>query len=89
MITNEIKYQEITMTVKQMVKEQLDLSQSLEEIEDEIVFGTAYGFDSTALLEFILQLEEHFDIVIPDEDLSISVFGSITSITNYIIEQKG
>ena len=45
----------------------------------------ANGFDSTSLLEFILELEDTFDIVIPDDDLIPDNFSSISKITDYIV----
>lgn len=70
--------------IKTMVKEKLNLRVEAHEIENDMLFGKSYGFDSTTLLEFILQLEEHYDVIVPDEDLSIENFGTIDSIVDYI-----
>lgn len=80
---------EVELVIKKIVIEQLNLDMDVSAINDELLFGTASGFDSTGLLEFILTLEEYFDIVIPDEDLDYKVFGSISQITNYILKHKG
>ncbi|MGL5576481.1 MAG: phosphopantetheine-binding protein [Sarcina sp.] len=85
---NKLEYKNINLEIRKMVKEKLELSIELELIEDEFLFGTASGFDSTSLLEFILELEEKFDIIIPDEDLTPDNFESISKITNYIIQLR-
>jgi acyl carrier protein len=54
---------------------------------DELLYGTQTGFDSIALMEFILRLEEEFGISIPDEDLDPDVFGSISTIVAYVLRR--
>jgi acyl carrier protein len=54
---------------------------------DELLYGTETGFDSIALMEFILRLEEEFNISIPDEDLDPDVFGSISTIVAYVLHR--
>ena len=69
-----------------MITSALNLSEDYFAQEDNILFGTSSGFDSTQLLEFILQLEEEFDIIIPDEDLIPANFSSLQAIAEYIYE---
>jgi acyl carrier protein len=85
---NDGSYEQINLEVREMVKDKLNLGGELSEIQDDLIFGTSSGFDSTSLLEFILVLEHHFDIIIPDEDLIPGNFGSILQITNYIMKMK-
>jgi acyl carrier protein len=54
---------------------------------DELLYGTQTGFDSIALMEFILRLEEEFGLSIPDEDLDPDVFGSISTIVAYVLHR--
>jgi acyl carrier protein len=54
---------------------------------DELLYGTDTGFDSIALMEFILRLEDEFGISIPDEDLDPVVFGSISTIVAYVLRR--
>lgn len=75
--------------IKKLAIEKLNLTIDLEEVSDELVFGTAGGFDSTSLLEFILALEEEFDAIVPDEDLTPENFASISSITTYFSKLEG
>jgi len=55
--------------------------------EDDSLFSTNKAFDSFALLELVLRLEEAFQMNIPDEDLDPDVFFSINTITAYICDK--
>lgn len=76
---------EVNKKIREMIKEKLNIAAAVDEIKDEFSFGVANGFDSTSLLEFILELEDTFDIVIPDDDLIPDNFSSISKITDYIV----
>lgn len=56
---------------------------------NELLYGTETGFDSFALLEFILRLEDEFGIVIPDEDLDPEIFHSINTVVAYLLRRMG
>ena len=87
-MSKTISFDNVNYQIRSLVKEQLKLNIPVEEIDDNLLFGTASGFDSTSLLEFILALEDHFDIIVPDEDLLPENFGSISKITEYIVGLK-
>ena len=76
---------EVNKKIREMIKEKLNITADADEITDEFSFGVANGFDSTSLLEFILEIEDTFDIVIPDDDLIPDNFSSISKITDYIV----
>jgi acyl carrier protein len=54
---------------------------------DEPLYGTEAGFDSIALLEFVLRLEDEFEISIPDEDLDPEIFRSINTVVSYVVRR--
>lgn len=81
-------FDNVNYEIRSLVNEKLKLNIPLEDIDDNLLFGTASGFDSTSLLEFILALEDHFNIIVPDEDLVPENFGSISKITEYIVGIK-
>ena len=54
----------------------------------EPLYSTQYGFDSFALMEFILRLEEEFKITIPDQDLDPDIFASVRTVADYVLEQE-
>ena len=52
-------------------------------IDDKII-DPHTGFDSIALMEFVLLLEDSFGIKIPDKDLRSDIFQSIHTIGEYV-----
>lgn len=54
---------------------------------NESLYGTQSGFDSFALMEFILRLEEEFGITIPDQDLDPDIFASVKTVSDYVSKQ--
>jgi acyl carrier protein len=66
------------------------LGQQLGEVspEEALLSGRA-GFDSFALMEFVLGLEEQFGLQIADEDLDPEIFYSVKSIAAYIRRRLG
>lgn len=71
----------IKLEIKKLVEEKISI---VNVDENQLLFGVAGGFDSLSLLNFILELESKFDIVIADDDLVPDNFTSIDSIANYI-----
>lgn len=51
---------------------------------DEALFSTKKAFDSFAMLELVICLEETFRIRIPDDHLDPDVFYSVDTIVTYI-----
>lgn len=84
----DLSVEKINEKIKEMVKDKLNLKTDINQMNDDFMFGTANGFDSTSLLEFILELEDEFDLIIPDEDLLPDNFASINKITNYVIRMR-
>jgi acyl carrier protein len=48
------------------------------------LFASDDGFDSFGLMEFILRLEEAFNLSIPDEHLDPDIFYSVETIKGYL-----
>lgn len=51
---------------------------------DEPLFSTQAHFDSFALMEFVLRLEDTFGLSIPDEDLDPDIFRSVQTVVSYL-----
>ncbi|MFH8477129.1 phosphopantetheine-binding protein [Streptomyces sp. NPDC018000] len=47
-----------------------------------------YGFSSLDALEYLLILEEKFDVVFEDEELTEETLFSIEGLATYILDQK-
>ena len=59
---------------------------------DAPMFSSRDGFDSIALMEFVLRLEEAFSMKIPDEDLDPEIFHSLETVAAYVqarLESRG
>ena len=56
---------------------------------DTPLFSAQDGFDSIALLEFILRLEDTFKVSLPDEDLDPDIFYSPGTIASYLRTRLG
>lgn len=71
----------ITNRISEMIKKELGVSELAGEA---LLFGVAGGFDSLTLLSFILELENTFDVIIPDDDLVPDNFSTVDRIADYI-----
>ena len=78
-MTNE----EIFDKVKKIIVEQLGVS--FEQVKSEASFNTDLGADSLDVVEFIMALEEAFDIEIPDENAE--KFKNVGDVVDYIESQ--
>ena len=54
------------------------------DLTDEVSLIRDLGFDSTEVLELIVQIEKKFSITIPDQDLRIELFDSVGSVRNWV-----
>lgn len=76
-------HQQLQDTVAQIVKSTLRTKAKALNLDDPLLASNGH-FDSFALMELVLQLEETFSIEIPDDDLDPNLFYSINTITDYI-----
>lgn len=52
--------------------------------DDQLLIGGSLGLDSVLTLEVIFEIEMEFDIDVPDEDLVLELFDSVSSLSDYI-----
>lgn len=71
--------EEVKEKVEKIVKAHLDTEADIsgETLSD-------LGINSIDALELLIELENEFDIEIPDEDLNADLFSSIEYLSNYI-----
>ena len=55
--------------------------------KDTLLLGSMPEFDSMAVVSIMTSIEEHFGIVIDDDEVSAETFESIGSLVNFV-EQK-
>ena len=68
--------------ISEMIKNELGISELAGE---SLLFGVAGRFDSLTLLSFILEVENKFNVIIPDDDLVPDNFSTVDRIAEYIV----
>jgi len=55
---------------------------------DTELFGAIAEFDSMALVTLIGEIEEYFDIILDDDDISAENFYSVATLTQLVLERS-
>ena len=80
---------EIAKRAKEILVEGLRLEIEPGDIVDsDAIFGEGLGLDSIDALEFVVLLEEEFDIALPDEDVAKAALASIDALTDFIEKER-
>ena len=80
---------EIIERSKELLVEGLRLEVEPAEIVDtEGIFGDGLGLDSIDALEFVVLIEEEFDVVIADEEEAKAAFASIAALADFILAAR-
>ncbi len=82
-IENITQDQSLEKTVTQLIVSTLNRKPDAIKASDPL-FSTQDGFDSFSLMEFVLQLEETYNLSIPDDDLDLEIFYSVETIVAYL-----
>jgi acyl carrier protein len=79
------------LRLKRLIVQELNLrGRDPETIEDDaVLFGPGLGLDSLDALQLAVAVEEQFGIRLPDGEAARSVFRSVRTITDYLLEAKG
>jgi len=80
--------QDLEDTISRLVTSTLLKKSGNLKSDDELLSGKE-DFDSFALMELVLRLEETFRINIPDEDLDPDIFHSVKTIVSYVQNRLG
>ncbi len=71
--------------IKQLLKEALELDDSFNSSDEEtLLLGNIPEFDSMAVVSVITALEETFDIIVDDDDISGETFETIGSLVKFV-----
>ena len=57
-------------------------------VDTEGIFGDGLGLDSIDALEFVVLIEEEFDVVIADEEEAKTAFASIAALADFILAAR-
>jgi acyl carrier protein len=81
-----------TQTVEQLVelaRKRLPAEQAREVNPNSVLVGWDPVFDSMALLEFLLDVEDHFGIQLIRDDLGMNALTSIRALSEHIASVNG
>ncbi len=81
---------ELIYQLKQQIIKQLNLSgKTPEDIgDDDPLFVEGLGLDSIDALELIVLLQQEYDIKLKNAEEGQTIFRSVTTMADYILEQK-
>lgn len=75
--------------VKSVLNESLQLGGRVETFDAGTpLFGSLPEFDSMAVVTVITALEERFDIVVEDDEISAEVFQTVGSLTDFVDQKQ-
>lgn len=76
---------EVETQIKCILIEILEINLTPEDIDNkESLFGEKIFLDSISSISMVIEIEKHFNIKIPDEDIDYNFFRNISTITKYI-----
>jgi acyl carrier protein len=81
------KHFEIEEKIKQLLVSELNVNPAIVQDTDSNtpLLGRGIGIDSVEAMALVVTLEEKFGIVIPDDELTVDLFKSISTLTSYIV----
>jgi acyl carrier protein len=75
--------------VKKVIIERLQISMSDRDLARETpLIGKGLGLDSVGILELVVGIEEEFDVVLDDSEISLELFECIGSLSDYISKKS-
>ncbi|NIP29131.1 MAG: acyl carrier protein [Candidatus Dadabacteria bacterium] len=75
--------------LRKLIVKKLELDINPGNIEpDESLIELGLGVDSVSTLEFILALENEFDVEIDESDINLGILSTVNNIANYINDLK-
>jgi acyl carrier protein len=72
--------------VIQLIEEEQILEEAEQLSQDTDLF--AHGLDSMAMMQLLLQIEAHFDIQVPPQDMTKENFGNANQIATYLNQRQ-
>ena len=79
-----LEVKEVCEELKKNIIDSLELTKAKEEIDGSDLMNEL-NINSIDALEILVRIENTYDIIIPDEDLSAKLFESLEGLANYVI----
>jgi D-alanine--poly(phosphoribitol) ligase subunit 2 len=82
--------QEIELAIKNKVVEIADrMGDDASELQNEDIIPATGLIDSAGLLELIAWYEDHFQIRLAQEEITIDNLGTLSSMADFVLRRKG
>jgi len=72
----------LALQVTEIVKDVLQLDWTVE--ADTALLGAVPEFDSMAVVTVLTTLEEHFGIIIDDDEVDVSIFENVAALISFV-----
>ncbi|MCG8323468.1 MAG: phosphopantetheine-binding protein [Cytophagales bacterium] len=81
---------QVKLLLKSIIVNDLDMNIALEDIEDNLsLYEDGIGLDSINVVNFLVLIEDRFNIKLEGNEINSTVFGSINSIAKHITPKLG
>lgn len=79
---------EIEKRIKQLLVSELKVNRTVIDASspNAPLLGRGIGLDSVETMALVVSLEEEFGIYVPDAQLTVDLFASIGSLTDYVVD---
>jgi len=75
--------------LKEMIVERLFLDVDPAQIGDDENLMESYEIDSVNLFEIVVGMEEQFEISFEDDDFSVDLFATVSSLADFVAHKRG
>ncbi len=75
--------------LKEMIVERLFLDVDPAQIGDDENLMESYEIDSVNLFEIVVGMEEQFEISFEDDDFSVDLFATVSSLADFVEHKRG
>ncbi len=80
---------QLRQQLKEMIVERLFLDVDPAQIGDDEDLMESYEIDSVNLFEIVVGMEEQFEISFEDDDFSVDLFATVSSLADFVARKRG
>ncbi len=80
---------QLKQQLKEMIVERLFLDVDPAQIGDDEDLMESYEIDSVNLFEIVVGMEEQFEISFEDDDFSVDLFATVSSLADFVARKRG
>lgn len=84
MSNENLELKEVCTELKEIIIDSLELTKTKDEIDGSDLMNEL-NINSIDALEILVRIENKYDIMIPDEDLSAKLFSSLEGLAGYVM----